>query len=452
MKIGRKEICVMAAAGMMGSSFDEESFYHALNQQPSMIGCDSGTSDSGPYYLGAGVARMNRAATKRDLRLMITEGLKRNIPVLVGSAGTAGADPNVSWMVDIIKEIAREEGLSFKLAAIKTEISPEKLLEYWEAGRIRPLPGARELTRDEVLSVSRCVSAIGPEPYMKALEDGAQVVIAGRSTDTSIFTAMPALHGLDNAFAWHAAKVLECGSLASVFETRHGSMLAWIGEEYADIAPGNPEMQASPVSVVSHTLYENADPFLLVEPGRDIHTRDSVYTALDERKVRVTGTTMERRPYTVKLEGVRFEGYRRVAMCGIRDPLILKQFPAWIEDTLEQTRAKIKRGMGLDSDQYRLRHLLFGDPEHTGENPLGLLFDILAPSPELADGIITNVWHTALHVPIRDWHGAQSQTAFPFSPPTLQSQNGGETYSFCLNHVLELGDPLETSRISHYNL
>ena len=38
MKIGRKEICVMAAAGMMGSSFDEESFYHALNQQPSMIG------------------------------------------------------------------------------------------------------------------------------------------------------------------------------------------------------------------------------------------------------------------------------------------------------------------------------------------------------------------------------------------------------------------------------
>lgn len=452
MKNGKKEICVMAAAGMMGSSFDEESFYHALAKQPAMIGCDSGTSDSGPYYLGAGVARMNRAATKRDLKLMITEGLKRGIPVLVGSAGTAGADPNVNWMVDIVKEIAREEGLHFKLAAIKTEISPEKLLKYWEAGKVLPLPGAKELTRDEVLQVSRCVSAIGPEPYMKALEEGAQVVIAGRSTDTSIFTAVPALHGLDNAFAWHAAKVLECGSLASVFETRHGSMLAWIGEDHADIAPGNPEMQASPVSVVSHTLYENADPFNLVEPGRDIYTRDSVYTALDDRTVRVTGTTMERRPYTVKLEGVRFEGYRRVAMCGITDPLILKQFPAWIEDTLEQTRAKIKRGMGLDSSQYRLRYLVFGDPEHIGENPLGLMFDILAKTPELADGIITNVWHTALHVPIRDWQGAQSQTAFPFSPPTLQSQNGGETYSFCLNHVLLLEDPLETSRASYFNL
>lgn len=79
---------------------------------------------------------------------------------------------------------------------------------------------------------------IGVEPFIKALEDGAQVVIAGRSTDTSIFAAVPTMYGLGNGFAWHAAKVLECGTLATVFEKYHGSMLAWIREDSASIERG----------------------------------------------------------------------------------------------------------------------------------------------------------------------------------------------------------------------
>ncbi|HSK69600.1 MAG TPA: acyclic terpene utilization AtuA family protein [Candidatus Limnocylindria bacterium] len=448
----RGEVCVMAAAGMMGSSFDEQSFRRGLDLGPDVIGCDSGTCDSGPYYLGAGVARMSRAATKRDLTLMITEGVRRGIPVLVGSAGTSGGDPNVDWMVGIVKEIAAEQGLRFRLAEIKTEITPERLAQYRRAGKLLPLDGAPDAGEEELLGVTRCVSVIGPEPYMKALDGGAQVVIAGRSTDTAIFAAVPARFGLDNAYAWHAAKVLECGSLASDFEIRHGAMLAWVREDSASIEPGHPDMSASPVSVVSHTLYENADPFTLVEPGRAVHTKDSVYEAEDPRRVRITGSEMERRPYTVKVEAAKFEGYRRVAVGGVADPLILRQFGAWLEDVLAQSRDKIRRGLGLEPGAYRLRHLVYGDPENPAGKPVGVVFDILADTPERAEAIITNVWHTALHVPVRDWRGAQSQVAFPFSPPTLQPQNGGETYSYCLNHVLALDDPLETSRITYHDL
>ena len=135
----RKEVCILAVAGMLGSTFDEKAFRCALEKNPDMIGCDSGTSDSGPYYPGAGKPRMNRKAAKRDLELMITEGVKRNIPVLVGSAGTAGADPNVDWMVDIVKEIAAENKIHFKLAEIKTEITPEQLRGYIKAGKFHPL-------------------------------------------------------------------------------------------------------------------------------------------------------------------------------------------------------------------------------------------------------------------------------------------------------------------------
>ena len=124
-KAMKDEVCVMAAAGMLGGSFDLTAFNTALQYNPDVIGCDSGTCDSGPFFLGAGVPRMSRKGVKRDLEVMIDAGLKRNIPVLVGSAGTAGADPNVDWMVEIVEEIAQEKGLHFKLAVIKTEITKE---------------------------------------------------------------------------------------------------------------------------------------------------------------------------------------------------------------------------------------------------------------------------------------------------------------------------------------
>lgn len=448
----KNEVCVLAAAGMLGSSFDATGFYRALEQNPDVIGCDSGTSDSGPFYPGAGKPRMNRKAAKRDLQLMITEGVKRKIPVLIGSAGTAGADPNVDWVVEIVKEIATEQNLHFKLAEIKTELTHEQLYHYMEEGRLHPLEGAPAFTDRDLDTLSRCISVIGAEPFIKALEEGAQVVIAGRSTDTSIFAAVPIMHGLENGFAWHAAKVLECGTLATVFEKYHGSMLAWIREDSASIEPGHPEMAASPVSIVSHTLYENTDPYHLPEPGVLLVTEDSCYEQETDRRVRLTGTRLEKRPYTLKLEGVKFEGYRRVAVAGVSDPLILKQFDSWLAQCERDARNKIRLGMGLGGDDYRMRHLIYGNPKDPGTGCVGVVFDILARTPEDADGIISNVWHTALHVPIKDWEGAQSQTAFPFSPPTLMTQENGATYSFCLNHVIEVDDPLETCRFAYYDL
>lgn len=448
----KNEVCVLAAAGMLGSSFDATGFYRALEQNPDVIGCDSGTSDSGPFYPGAGKPRMNRKAAKRDLQLMITEGVKRKIPVLIGSAGTAGADPNVDWVVEIVKEIATEQNLHFKLAEIKTELTHEQLYHYMEEGRLHPLEGAPAFTDRDLDTLSRCISVIGAEPFIKALEEGAQVVIAGRSTDTSIFAAVPIMHGLENGFAWHAAKVLECGTLATVFEKYHGSMLAWIREDSASIEPGHPEMAASPVSIVSHTLYENTDPYHLPEPGVLLVTEDSCYKQETDRRVRLTGTRLEKRPYTLKLEGVKFEGYRRVAVAGVSDPLILKQFDSWLAQCERDARNKIRLGMGLGGDDYRMRHLIYGNPKDPDTSCVGVVFDILARTPEDADGIISNVWHTALHVPIKDWEGAQSQTAFPFSPPTLMTQENGATYSFCLNHVIEVDDPLETCRFAYYDL
>ncbi len=449
----KKEVCVCAVAGMLGSAFDEYSFRLALEKNPDMIGCDSGTSDSGPFYPGAGVPRMNRKAAKRDLELMITEGVKRGIPVMVGSAGTAGGNPNVDWMIDIVREIAAENKIHFKLAEIKTEITKEQLRGYMQAGKLHPLEGAPDFTEDDIDSLTRCISVIGAEPWIKALDEGAQVIIAGRSTDTSIYSAMPIRHGLDNGFAWHAGKVLECGTLSTVLDKHHGAMLAWVREDSVSIEPAHPEMVVTPASIVSHTLYENSDPFYLPEPGVMMITTDSVYEAESDRRVKITGTKLEKRPYTIKLEGVKFEGYRRVAIMSVHDPLILAQFDEWVEDCYAFIEKKLLKGMKLEKDKdYRIRHVVYGNPKDPSAESVGLLFDIVAKNEQDADGIISNVWHNCLHVPISQWIGGQSQTAFPFSPPSLQTMNGGATYSFCLNHVIDVDDPLETCKIAYYDL
>ena len=49
---------------------------------------------------------------------MLVEGLRLGVPVVVGSAGGAGAAPHLAWCRAIIAEIARENALSFRMAII----------------------------------------------------------------------------------------------------------------------------------------------------------------------------------------------------------------------------------------------------------------------------------------------------------------------------------------------
>ena len=49
------------------------------------------------------------------------------MPIVVGSAGTAGGDPHVDWMMDIVREVIATAGLERKVAAIKSEQDPDYL-------------------------------------------------------------------------------------------------------------------------------------------------------------------------------------------------------------------------------------------------------------------------------------------------------------------------------------
>src|SRR5258705_5931643 len=106
---------LVSATGMLGSGFRAESLDKAISLGARMIGCDAGSTDPGPGPLATGICMFSAAAVKRDTEIMMTRAVKAGIPLIIGSSGTSGSDAGLAWMVDIVHEIAREQGLQIML-------------------------------------------------------------------------------------------------------------------------------------------------------------------------------------------------------------------------------------------------------------------------------------------------------------------------------------------------
>src|SRR4029079_7436373 len=108
---------------MLGSGFREESIDRALDLGVRMIGCDAGTTDFGPHLLATGKSQFSRAAVKRDTSAMLAGAARAGIPLVIRSAVGAVGDENLAWRRDLVVEIAREQGLHFRMALIHAEQS-----------------------------------------------------------------------------------------------------------------------------------------------------------------------------------------------------------------------------------------------------------------------------------------------------------------------------------------
>ena len=185
----KKELKILSPTGIVGYGFPEDSFMAGVALKPDLIACDGGSTDPGPYYLGSGIPFTNATAVKRDMKLMLKAACELNIPLVIGTAGGSGADVHVAREVDIIRQIAKEDGLSFKMAVISSEFKKETLIEQLNAGKIEKLGPAPVVTEKDIMDSTHIVAQMGMEPIMKALDDGAQVVLCGRCYDPAAFAA-----------------------------------------------------------------------------------------------------------------------------------------------------------------------------------------------------------------------------------------------------------------------
>jgi len=147
------EIRILSPTAILGYGFPEESFQLGMENEPHVIAVDAGSTDPGPYYLGAGVSFTNREAVKRDLSIILAAGIEKKIPVIIGSAGGSGANAHLHWCLDIVREIACEEKLHFKLAAISSELDKTFLIQEFNQGNIFPLGPCKELSNRQQIFI-----------------------------------------------------------------------------------------------------------------------------------------------------------------------------------------------------------------------------------------------------------------------------------------------------------
>ena len=451
-----KEIRIVSATGILGSGFREETLKRAMRLEPHFIGADSGSTDPGPHYLGSGETLFSDSAYKRDLRLILLAARAAKVPAIIGSACTSGSDPQLARLVAIAREIAREEGLSFKLAAIHSEQDKTYLKRKFREGKVTPLANAPELNAAVIERSAHIVGMAGIEPFVEALEHGAEVVIAGRSSDTSIFSAMPVMRGLNPASVWHAAKILECGAACVVMRKYPDCMFATVRDDHFIVEPPNPDYRCDPASIASHNLYENATPYELVEPSGVLNTFAAKYEALSDRAVKVSGSTFTRTSrYTIKLEGAELAGYQTILIGSVRDPIILRQFDSWIEGLMRAAKDRIAAvfGAGIE-EKYRLDVRVLGRNATMGAlesdmaigHEVGLLFQVTADTQARATALMKSVSHIAVHYPVPEWTGLITSIAYPYSPSEIAR---GPSYRFNMNHVVEPASPLEMFHVEY---
>ncbi|MES3027737.1 MAG: acyclic terpene utilization AtuA family protein [Pseudomonadota bacterium] len=447
---------VLVPSGVLGSGCPQEAFERGLSMSPSAIAVDAGSTDSGPHYLGASVSKMTRKATKRDLRQLMIGRAQLGVPLLIGSCGTSGTDNGVDWMADICREIAAEEGQSFKLALIYCEQDVSDLVERLGRGEISPLPPRPELTASELEACDHVVALMGYEPLAAAVAAGADIVLAGRTTDTAVLAAVPLMRGMPAGACWHAAKIAECGGLCTT-HSRQGGVMLTIDKDGFDVEPLQAANACTPYTVSAHMLYENADPYVLKEPGVLLDVSQARYVAIGDREVRVTGSVCTQTPYTMKLEGAGADGFRTMVFSGVADPKILANLDLWLERLRSRMEAGIQSVLGYAADGYHLELRPYGydalnpTPGRAGRGTpqeIGLMALVTASTQAEATEIAKYCNPTLLHFPLEPTDPMPS-FAFPFSPAEVEL---GALYQFRLNHVVHVADPLALTRTTFIDI
>jgi hypothetical protein len=443
------EFRIVSPGGSLGYGVNADSLERAVNAGLDAIGADSGSTDMGAFYLGAPQAYHSRTSMKRDLSLVLAAGVSRGLPVLIGNAGGAGANWHLDWMREIVLEVAREQGLSFKLALIHSEQDPEYLKERVRAGKVTPMPGVPELDEATVESCVRVVAQMGMEPFIEALDAGADVVLAGRACDTAIFASAPKRQGFDEALGLHIGKILECGAMSAVPPTGRDCIVATIGQDSFEISAPNPERKVTPYSVAAHMVYEVEDPNLQGEPTGVLDFSGVEFIETGNGSTTVSGTQyhLHERP-TLRFEGAECVGFRSFLVGGIRDPFLIRQIDEYIDGCTEQTREL----MG-DEQDWQVEWVVYGRDGVMGElepkrdtpaHELGVLVEVLAQTQELAHDVAALLEARMIGFA---YTGAKTRTghvAFPFSPLVHDT---GPVYRFGVLHIAELADERDLTRL-----
>jgi len=282
---------------------------------------------------------------------------------IISNAG--GVNPTAC--AEAILADARERGIPLKVAVITGDDLLEQLDELLADGvELRHMETGEPMStvRDRIVSAN---AYLGAAPIVEALQQGAQVIVTGRTTDTGL-TLAPMIH----EFGWAmddwdrmsagtiAGHILECGAQSS-----GGNFTDW--QQVPDIADiGFPIVEAHPdgsftvtkhegtggmvsvPTVAEQLLYEIGDPADYITPDCVADFTTIQLEPAGDNRVRVQGIKGEPATEFYKVSAAYADGWKAAATLVYCWP-----DPAEKAKAAAQILKKRLDALGLEFDEYR---------------------------------------------------------------------------------------------------
>ena len=210
-----EELRILTPQGMLGYGVPAEHFWRGIESGVDAMVVDSGSTDPGPYMLGLGHTLVPRESYARDVSLMLKAAYERKIPLIISSAGGAGTDAQVDFMIDLIRELSAANGYKFKLAAIYSSVDRAMIHARLREGRVTECGPSGDLAPSTIDEAVEIVAQIGAEPFAKVLAErpDIDIIVSGRSYDPAPHAALCMVRGgIEPGTYWHMGKIVECGA------------------------------------------------------------------------------------------------------------------------------------------------------------------------------------------------------------------------------------------------
>ncbi len=421
------------------------SFNLGVETKPDFILADSGSDDIGPGPLGSDTSTSPAEWQRHDLEHMLLAARKLDVPMIIGSAGDTGTNSRVDFYLKMIKELARKHELPrFKLGYFYSEVDKSFIERKIRSGQIvEGLDGRPPLTLEQLEATDRIVAMAGAHPYMKLLDEGAQVIIGGRSSDSVIFAGPAIRAGYPDNLSYYLGKVLECASFCAEPYGGKETIIGEISMQDVKVSAMHPDQRCTPASVAGHAMYERSNPFYEYVAGGMLDMTNCVYEQFDPKTTRITGPKfVPAEEFRVKLEGAGKLGERYVGLASVRDPYTI----ANIDKVIDWARNEVCKHFGQSG--YELHYSVFGrngvmgDLEPLKDSPgheLCIVVQSVAPNKEMAEEICMTGTRQMFYARLPKVKGTAGGVAFIFDEVLPASP----AYQWTVNHTLAVDDPLE---------
>lgn len=421
------------------------SFHIGVEAGPDFIAADSGSDDIGPVPLGNDICASPKAWQEHDLEEMLLASRRIGVPMIIGSSGDTGTNSRVDMYVEMIREIAARHKLPpFKLGWFYSEVDKELVREKIRSGSVvQGLDARQPLTEEELDATSHIVAMAGVHPFRALLDQGCDVIIGGRSSDSAVFAGAALARGFPEAQSYYLGKVLECASFCAEPYGAKETVLGEVTKDWVEVTAMSPAQRCTIASVAGHAMYERSNPFHEFVAGGMLDMTDCVYEQVSEKTTRVTGMRfVPAEEFRVKLEGSGKIGERFVGMAGIRDPYTI----AHVDEVIEWARTQVRERFGDEGWELHYnvfgRNGIMGDLEPLKDKPgheLLIVVQGVAPTKEMAEEVTITGTRQLFYARLPDVKGTAGGVSFVLD----EVMPASPAYRWTINHTMAVSDPLE---------